>query len=616
MGRSLIRRRPIGWLWVVLGGSLLLALPGGARAQASEGAQEATLRVWPIGADPAIRALDPHETVPDVAGITGHVGAPAMVTAMQNTQASGPGAGFCGLLFWNPETNAFKSYGVWGGFSPNVDVDRSPPAPSDAPAGTFGGGDVWLMTTPGYLFVNFRGSNAFRRWELDGVDLRGIRVASGVHSGKVYLADYGSPRALIELDPTTNAVRRWPLGNRPYGLMLDPPYVWATATADGMEEEGHSDQILRLNTVTGQLRRWNVPGSDSFQGAFVGLPNSIVKDGDGDIWFTQSASGEVGRLDPVENTFDEYRHASDANPQGLAASGSGSSLRIWLVEAGDLGTHGTNPGALALLTPAGATPALSTTVAPSEDTISADKTMSTSIDFVLEPVTTTVAPSSVNVSGAAASGLARFPLTGGLAGPVGIAAVPGRHELYGSMERSDHVFEVEGVASAPPPAPLPTPAPPTSPSPGTLRPSDVVAPEFLSARLRRTRFAVDPKGPRERLTAARARERSPRGTTFIYRLSEAARVLFRIERAANGRRVEGGCRKPTRANRRRRSCIRFVHAGTFAHESVTGGNTKAFSGKLGRRSLDSGRYHAVLTAVDQAGNVSKRRSLTFTVVRR
>jgi hypothetical protein len=141
---------------------------------------------------------------------------------------------------------------------------------------------------------------------------------------------------------------------------------------------------------------------------------------------------------------------------------------------------------------------------------------------------------------------------------------------------------------------------------------DTTAPVFASARLTNKTFAVNRRGAAEQPASARAK----RGTTFVYSLSEAGRVVFTIQRALPGRRVAGRCRKPTARNRTRPRCTRFVRFASFAQNSTTGANRKRFSGKIGRRSLRPGKYRAVLVARDAAGNRSSARRLAFRVVRR
>ena len=90
-----------------------------------------------------------------------------------------------------------------------------------------------------------------------------------------------------------------------------------------------------------------------------------------------------------------------------------------------------------------------------------------------------------------------------------------------------------------------------------------------------------------------------------YTLSERATVTFAIARARPGRRVAGRCRRPTRANRGRRRCTRFVKVGrTIRRASPAGPSTLRFTGRIGRRALRPGRHRMAVAATDAAGNRS------------
>jgi hypothetical protein len=106
-----------------------------------------------------------------------------------------------------------------------------------------------------------------------------------------------------------------------------------------------------------------------------------------------------------------------------------------------------------------------------------------------------------------------------------------------------------------------------------------------------------------------------RGTTFRFRLSEAARVVFTIARVKPGRRVGGRCVKPTPRNRSRRRCKRYVKVGRFAMNAKADANRKRFSGRIGRKTLSRGPHRATLVARDAAGNVSSPVRLSFRVVK-
>ena len=112
------------------------------------------------------------------------------------------------------------------------------------------------------------------------------------------------------------------------------------------------------------------------------------------------------------------------------------------------------------------------------------------------------------------------------------------------------------------------------------------------------RFAFAPRrfrvGARRTAPTARAPRR---GSHVRFALSEPATVRIAIDRFRRGR------------NGRR--------AGALTRRQLAAGrHSLHFSGRLGARALAAGRYRATLTATDAAGNRSKPRRATFTVVRR
>jgi hypothetical protein len=144
-----------------------------------------------------------------------------------------------------------------------------------------------------------------------------------------------------------------------------------------------------------------------------------------------------------------------------------------------------------------------------------------------------------------------------------------------------------------PPAPAsggePGPAVPGSTAPGGgTSSSDTHAPLIGAFRATPSVFAVARAG-----TALAAGVR--RGTRFRYTLSEPARVKLRIRRARRG----GGYRT----------------IATLTRSGASGANRIRFSGRIGRRALRPGRYRAVITATDTAGNRSARRATRFRIAR-
>jgi hypothetical protein len=118
--------------------------------------------------------------------------------------------------------------------------------------------------------------------------------------------------------------------------------------------------------------------------------------------------------------------------------------------------------------------------------------------------------------------------------------------------------------------------------------------------------------PAKRTRAHRAgasRRSPPRSTSVRFRLSEAATVTLAVERARAGRRPKGRACSP-RAKRGRR-CTAWSLARTVTRSGSAGANAIS----VRARGLRPGRYRLVLTAADEVGNRSPRRTLGLRVVR-
>jgi hypothetical protein len=126
--------------------------------------------------------------------------------------------------------------------------------------------------------------------------------------------------------------------------------------------------------------------------------------------------------------------------------------------------------------------------------------------------------------------------------------------------------------------------------PGGGPAADTQAPLIGRFRSTRSVFAV------ARAATPRA-ARVARGTRLRYTLSENARVVLKIKRRL--------AVKPAR----------YRTVGTLTRSGLTGVNRIRFTGRIGRRALRPGRYRAVITAIDAAGNRSVPRSARFRVAR-
>jgi polysaccharide biosynthesis protein PslG len=130
---------------------------------------------------------------------------------------------------------------------------------------------------------------------------------------------------------------------------------------------------------------------------------------------------------------------------------------------------------------------------------------------------------------------------------------------------------------------------------------DRIPPVIRRFSLQRRRVRVD---PRRRPGTARPSQRG--GSFFRYVLSEDATVQIRIRRV--GRRPRPVCPRT-----RRRTCNHVRLSGTISRKSRAGRNRTKFSGWIGRNVLRPGRYRAVITGTDAAGNRSTRRAVRFWV---
>ena len=145
---------------------------------------------------------------------------------------------------------------------------------------------------------------------------------------------------------------------------------------------------------------------------------------------------------------------------------------------------------------------------------------------------------------------------------------------------------------------------------------DKTPPRITGARLTHARFTVTSARTAVVAIARTLRHpRAPRGTSFVFFLSESAQTTIAITRRADGRRSGARCVAPRPGLKRR--CKRTVTVLTLTRRSrPSGRNSVPFSGRAGRTRLTPGRYVARIVARDLAGNRSKPAQLAFIVVGR
>jgi hypothetical protein len=247
-----------------------------------------------------------------------------------------------------------------------------------------------------------------------------------------------------------------------------------------------------------------------------------------------------------------------------------------------------------------------------------------------EPAANLVVPQGSPALGENGSGLISYNFRGGMAEPAvvrgrttlgGLGAVqtlsnPALGEATGASDAAAGpgafaavtFLQVTGLQRSVVAAIVDLPQPPQGQGNPTV---DTTAPEVTGLRLSRKRFRLGRALP----SAAAVRT----GTVIRFRLSEAASVRLSFSRALPGRRAGRACRKPTRRNRARRRCTRFVNVrgAVITRPLGPGARRIKFAGRVSRRrSLRPGPYRLTVTARDQAGNASRPDRARFTLLKK
>ncbi len=155
--------------------------------------------------------------------------------------------------------------------------------------------------------------------------------------------------------------------------------------------------------------------------------------------------------------------------------------------------------------------------------------------------------------------------------------------LYAADIANGDVYRIESDGNAAtdprcaPPSPPPAP-PPGNPSPPALHGSPT-PPRLTGLKITPARFRPARSGPSHRRTGGR-------GATVTFQLDEGATVVFSVQRARSGRRINGSCRRAGGAHRTARRCtIWTAVAGSFRVAGRRGANRLRFTGRIGGHRL-------------------------------
>ena len=390
----------------------------------------ATVKVWDTAAaiPPALSlGLTPGESIDDSTGLTRHGTAyPTVVTLYAN--GTHP-RGRSGISYWNPDGNIFAWYGKTVGFPSGVALNRNGPVSPGGPidpgadglAGTlddratsFGPGDVWVAGQQlELLYVHIAGTNMFRTYGMtnplgDPGGKRAWGLTVDESTGNVFLAEPVEGR-IARLDPVTSRTKVWLFG-------YNPAYVAFDATGHLYTTLSAGDAILRINPDDSGTM-WRVPSVNGIAPSFrqvphdtapLGIPgdnsNVVEADADGNIWFLETNSNEIGRLsggpDGVLGTGDdeicEFTAPGLLNPQQIATTGSGGGLQVYFTEG--------DGNAVSVVTPVeadqAAFPTRACTPVPAEPfPVIAFEAAASFFDERVEPLSTPIVPTVHEVPG-------------------------------------------------------------------------------------------------------------------------------------------------------------------------------------------------------------------------
>ena len=435
-------------------------------ATAGHSLPHATIKIWDPNTSSPRFGNDPNMTVADPGGVTAHVATVAdpltIATVFENTICSGfP----CGVTYWNPATNVFKCYGYSSGVMNGIDVNRgaplkAPPAGTAAPptnGGNYGPGDTWLAKTGSFsttsapgrpLTVQFPGTDLFRSWGAGNLSSIAMDQANGI----VWYTDQNG--FIGNFDPATNVTTRWGIGGRPRDVAVDSSGN-AYATIES------TNQIVRINpsaAVGSQVTLWAIPGGglDASGTSFNDNPDGITIDSADRVWFAESVSNEIGRLDPAINEFAEYVKVGLDEPQNVSSSGSGGLLQTFWSEG-----NGSAVGIVTEVEAAGTSAETLTIVPPTTPAIAPTTATLTPADHTHAPTVKTIIPTVFDVpgvdgvpgSGATLDplgnpipGLLRFPMPAGSTRATGMTEVALPNTVFGSLIGSEQFFQLTSGA--------------------------------------------------------------------------------------------------------------------------------------------------------------------------
>lgn len=166
---------------------------------------------------------------------------------------------------------------------------------------------------------------------------------------------------------------------------------------------------------------------------------------------------------------------------------------------------------------------------------------------------------------------------------------------------AESAYGESSAASSPVPVPIPAAIP---------------APILITAPAPTPSASVSSFGesaPKWRRSGKASKHKPPVGTTFTFKLNEAATVMLTFSQPGRGRKVSGKCVAQSPKNRKKPSCT--LTSGTITLAGKAGKNSVKFTGKPpSGGELKPGGYTVTITTKGADGKSSKPINLKFTIV--
>ncbi len=302
----------------------------------------------------------------------------------------------CDLVNLDPATNVYTHWATLGGGS------------TEGIAVNTGNGDVWgTVIGPGVgaipatgfadvapVYVKLGGTNNFILYKSPNA-VRGIAV-SGVDP---FFAEISAGN-IVHLTEATGAATKWFIG-----AFTSPSYVAIASDGKVYFTETGSNLIGRLDPLANatNIREWAVPTPSSH-------PLGIFIDPSGNVWVTESSSNRVAKLDPVGNTITEFPKANATSPNQIAVSSAGQAFYTDSLA-----------NTINVLTPFGNETA--TPVAPADRSVTPMSASLPTINATITPTVGVITPVVTTVSGSDPSDTVRFPIPTPSSDPVGMSDV-------------------------------------------------------------------------------------------------------------------------------------------------------------------------------------------------